>query len=30
MADTGARPAEAVAVEWRHVDLDAGTAELPA
>ena len=29
MADTGARPAEAVAVEWRHVDLDAGTVELP-
>ena len=29
MADTGARPAEAVAVEWRHVDLDARTVELP-
>ena len=29
MADTGARPAEAVAVEWRHVDLDAATVELP-
>ena len=29
MADTGARPGEALAVEWRHVDLDAGTVELP-
>jgi integrase len=29
MADTGARPAEAIAVEWRHVDLDAATVELP-
>jgi len=29
MADTGARPAEAVAVEWRHVDLEARTVELP-
>jgi integrase len=29
MADTGARPAEAVAVEWRHVDLDRATVELP-
>jgi integrase len=29
MADTGARPAEAVAVEWRHVDLDQSTVELP-
>lgn len=29
MADTGARPAEAIAVEWRHVDLEAGTVELP-
>jgi integrase len=29
MADTGARPAEAVAVEWRHVDVAAGTVELP-
>ena len=29
LVDTGARPAEAVAVEWRHVDLDAGTVELP-
>jgi integrase len=29
MADTGARPAEAIAVEWRHVDLDARTVELP-
>jgi integrase len=29
MADSGARPAEAVALEWRHVDLDAGTVELP-
>jgi integrase len=29
MADTGARPAEAVAVEWRHVDLDTATVELP-
>lgn len=29
MADTGARPAEALAVEWRHVDLAAGTVELP-
>jgi len=29
MADTGARPAEAIAVEWRHVDLDPGTVELP-
>jgi integrase len=29
MADSGARPAEAVAVEWRHVDLDARTVELP-
>ena len=29
MADSGARPSEAVAVEWRHVDLDAGTVELP-
>jgi integrase len=29
MADTGARPSEAIAVEWRHVDLKAGTVELP-
>jgi len=29
MADSGARPAEVVALEWRHVDLDAGTVELP-
>ncbi len=29
MADSGARPAEAVAVEWRHVNLAAGTVELP-
>lgn len=29
MADTGARPAEAVAVDWRHVNLTAGTVELP-
>jgi integrase len=29
MADTGARPAEAVGVEHRHVDLAAGTVELP-
>ena len=29
MADTGARPAEALAVEWRHVDLDRATVELP-
>jgi len=29
MADTGARPGEALAVEWRHVDLDAGTVEPP-
>jgi integrase len=29
MADSGARPAEALAVEWRHVDLDRGTVELP-
>src|SRR6185312_9400871 len=29
MADTGARPSEAIAVEWRHVDLDAATVELP-
>jgi integrase len=29
MVDTGARPAEAVAVEWRHVDLTVGTVELP-
>jgi integrase len=29
MADSGARPAEAVALEWRHVDLERRTAELP-
>ena len=29
MADSGARPAEALGLEWRHVDLDAGTVELP-
>lgn len=29
MCDTGARPAEAIAVEHRHVDVDAGTVELP-
>jgi integrase len=29
MADSGARPAEACALEWRHVDLDAATVELP-
>lgn len=29
MADSGARPAEAVMVEWRHVDLEARTVELP-
>jgi integrase len=29
MADSGARPAEVVALEWRHVDLDARTVELP-
>jgi integrase len=29
MTDTGARPSEAIAVEWRHVDLVAGTVELP-
>jgi len=29
MADCGARPAEVVALEWKHVDLDAGTVELP-
>ena len=29
MADTGARPSEAVVVEWRHIDLAAGTVELP-
>jgi integrase len=29
MADSGARPAEALRVEWRHVDLGAGTVELP-
>ena len=29
MADSGARPGEAVMLEWRHVDLDAGTVELP-
>jgi integrase len=29
MTDTGARPSEAVAVEWRHIDLDAATVELP-
>jgi integrase len=28
MADSGARPAEAVALEWRHVDLERRTAEL--
>ena len=29
MADSGARPAEALALEWRHVDLDRATVELP-
>lgn len=29
MADSGARPAEAVDLEWRHVDLQSGTVELP-
>jgi integrase len=29
MADSGARPGEAVALEHRHVDLEAGTVELP-
>jgi len=29
MADSGARPAEALALEHKHVDLDAGTVELP-
>ena len=29
MADSGARPAEALGVEWRHVNLAAGTVELP-
>lgn len=29
MADSGARPAEALAVEWKHVDLERGTVELP-
>ncbi len=29
MADSGARPGEALAVEHKHVDLDAGTVELP-
>lgn len=29
MADSGARPTEALAVEWKHVDLDRGTVELP-
>ena len=29
MADSGARPAEALALEWRHVNLDRGTVELP-
>ena len=28
MADSGARPAEALGLEWRSVDLDAGTVEL--
>ncbi len=28
-ADSGARPAELLALEWRHVDLDVGTVELP-
>ena len=29
MADSGARPAEACAIEWRHIDLDQATVELP-
>ena len=29
MADSGARPQEALAVEWRYVNLKAGTVELP-
>jgi integrase len=29
MADSGARPGEAIAVEHRHVDLDTSTVELP-
>ena len=28
MADSGARPAEAIALEWRHVDLESATVEL--
>jgi integrase len=29
MGDSGARPQEALDLEWRHVNLDAGTVELP-
>jgi integrase len=29
MADSGARPAAALALGWRHVDLKANTVELP-
>lgn len=29
LADSGARPGEALALEWRHVDLVAATVELP-
>jgi integrase len=29
MADSGARPGETIRLEWRHVDLDSATVELP-
>jgi integrase len=29
MCDSGARPQEALGLEWRHVDLERGTVELP-